>query len=57
MRILRFVGDSVTDISTFLSGIAYNMRYSENPLIRQGLSHDNMSDKGEYRNVDSVKYR
>ena len=28
-----------------------------NPLIRQGLSHDNMSDKRDCRNVESVAYR
>ena len=31
--------------------------YSQNPLIRQGLSHDNMSDKRECRNIESVRYR
>ena len=32
------------------------MYYSQNLLIRQGLSHDNMSDKRECRNIESVTY-
>ena len=31
--------------------------YSQNPLIRQSLSHDNMSDKQERRNFEDVTYR
>ena len=31
--------------------------YSQNPLIWQGLSHDNMSDKWECWNIKSVTYR
>jgi len=34
----------------------YRERERENPLFRQGLSDDNMSDKSECRNVESVKY-
>ena len=30
------------------------MRYKENPLFRQGLTYDNMSDKKECRNIESV---
>ena len=30
--------------------------YSQNSLIRQGLSHDSISDKRECRNIESVTY-
>jgi len=31
--------------------------YGHNPLIRQGLSHANMSDKRECQIIESVTYR
>ena len=31
-----------------------NTSYSQNPLIRQGLSRDNMSDKRESQDIESV---
>ena len=37
------------DLATKFLGI-----YSENLLIQQGLSHDNMSDKRDCQNIESV---